>query len=75
MHREIKTHTVNGLNESLRLYAADERGSGNANHIYDIDIVEDGKLIKQHQYRVPERPDQRSRRQWDQQRSPARDRD
>jgi hypothetical protein len=46
MHREIKTHALNGLNESLRLYAADERGSGNANHKYSIDIFKEGEGVE-----------------------------
>lgn len=34
--REITSHKVNGLNESLKITAVDEPGSGNASHIYDI---------------------------------------
>ena len=36
MPREITTHKVNGLNEALRIFALDERGSGNASHLYEI---------------------------------------
>lgn len=32
--RQINTHKVNGLNESIELTARDERGDGNANHHY-----------------------------------------
>ena len=36
MKRELKSHVVNGLNESLRIVVLDEPGQGNANHRYCI---------------------------------------
>lgn len=36
MSREITTHKVNGCNDALKVAAADEPGSGGANHVYDI---------------------------------------
>lgn len=35
--REITTHQVNPANDKLRIHAADEPGSGGANHLYLID--------------------------------------
>ena len=35
--RELVSHRVNGLNESLSIRVTDERGPGNANHRYIID--------------------------------------
>lgn len=34
--REITSHKVNGLNESLRIEVLDEPGQGNACHVYGI---------------------------------------
>jgi len=34
--RELTSHKVNGLNESLRICVLDEPGSGGANHAYQI---------------------------------------
>lgn len=34
--REIATHKVNGLNESLKIEVIDEPGAGGANHRYDV---------------------------------------
>ena len=34
--REITCHQINGLNECLKVQAADEPGSGNANHFYVV---------------------------------------
>ena len=36
MPRELFSHKVNGLNESLRIDVSDEPGAGNACHVYDI---------------------------------------
>lgn len=40
MAREITTHKVNGLNESLEIRALDEPGHGNASHRYGIRSTE-----------------------------------
>jgi len=42
MSRELTSHKVNGLNESLRIDVMDEPGSGNACHAYDITSCHDG---------------------------------
>lgn len=36
MTREIKTHCVEGLNESISIMVLDEPGPGGANHVYVI---------------------------------------
>ncbi len=36
MPREIITHKANECNDALKIVAADEPGSGGANHVYDI---------------------------------------
>lgn len=40
--REINTHRVNGLNEAITLHALDERGDGNANHKYLLEVRSNG---------------------------------
>lgn len=37
--RELTSHKVNGLNESLRIMVLDEPGPGNACHKYGIDLL------------------------------------
>lgn len=37
MTRELKSHKVNGLNESLKITVLDEPGAGGANHEYTIE--------------------------------------
>jgi hypothetical protein len=44
--REITTHKVNGLNESLQVVAVDEPGQGNACHVYSIGTDELGTLAE-----------------------------
>lgn len=39
--RELTSHKVNGLNESLKIEVKDEPGPGNACHLYYITISED----------------------------------
>jgi len=34
--REIKTHKVNGVNDGVKIVAADAPGSGNAHHHYQV---------------------------------------
>lgn len=41
MSREIETHKVNGLNESLRVRAVDKPGAGGACHQYCIHVERD----------------------------------
>lgn len=36
MPREITSHKVNGLNESLKILAMDEPGSSGVNHVYHV---------------------------------------
>ena len=38
--RELTSHKVNGLNESLHIQVMDEPGQGGACHVYDIVTVE-----------------------------------
>ncbi len=38
MSREITTHRLNGLNDAISIYAVDDRGAGNANHVYELGI-------------------------------------
>lgn len=38
--REITSHKVNGLNESLRVEVLDAPGAGNASHVYGITSTE-----------------------------------
>ncbi len=38
--RELTSHKVNGLNESLRIEVLDEPGQGNACHVYGITSTE-----------------------------------
>src|SRR6266446_8072031 len=40
MFREIETHKVNGLNESLRIRVMDEPGQGGACHHYRIEYLD-----------------------------------
>jgi|ERR1043166_8774371 hypothetical protein len=47
--RQITTHEVGGLNEKIQLYAIDERGSGNANHEYHIDVFQLGSSAREGQ--------------------------
>ncbi len=35
--RELMGHKVNGVNDGLAVYAVDERGHGNASHVYEIE--------------------------------------
>ena len=37
--REITSHKVNGLNESLRIMVLDDPGAGGASHKYGIDVL------------------------------------
>lgn len=41
--REITDHKVNGLNEALQIQAVDEPGQGGANHLYQVDLIQDGR--------------------------------
>lgn len=40
MTRELTSHKVNGLNESLRIDVLDAPGQGNASHVYGITSTE-----------------------------------
>jgi hypothetical protein len=42
MKREINTHKVNGANEAISIEAMDERGAGNANHKYRLQVRSHG---------------------------------
>ena len=42
MSRELTSHRVNGLNESLRVLVMDEPGQGNACHEYRIEFAHNG---------------------------------
>lgn len=37
--RTLTSHKVNGLNEAIEVFAYDERGVGNANHLYILEWI------------------------------------
>lgn len=39
MTRELTSHKVNGLNESIQIVVLDEPGQGNACHVYGVSLV------------------------------------
>lgn len=39
--RELTSHRVNGLNESINIIAMDEPGAGNASHVYRVEPITD----------------------------------
>jgi hypothetical protein len=49
MIRELTSHKLNGLNDALKIEVLDERGPGNANHIYAITSpsIDDGQRDSQ----------------------------
>lgn len=49
MLREITSHRLNGLNESLRVLAMDPPGHGGANHHYAIRVGDSGRLDGEHE--------------------------
>lgn len=50
MARELTSHKVNGLNESLRIEVLDEPGQGNACHEYAITFDDDSVGYKRSPY-------------------------